>query len=174
MPASEMQGLSYETFCPIRSLVHLRELVINPNHPISIDDEEFAGLVCNWPCLEVLWFTGRREEYPVKSITLKGLLSLLVSCPKLREIGMSLDARQVPSDVCVDVCCPSISRLSFQDSPIEHPELVEEFLFKHLPCVHFVQEVFTHREVEGVDRKYAQLWVQVNACMSRRPGGERP
>ena len=172
IPTSEIQGLSYETLCPIAPLVHLRELVIDLNHPISIDDEELASLVCNWPCLEVLFLTGMRGKHPAKSITLKGLLSLLVSCPKLREIGMSLDARHVPSDVRMDVCRPLVSRLTFQDSPIEHPELVEEFLFKHLPCVPGV-DVSTLSWFGDLDHsKRFQLWTQVNACRNRRLGSE--
>ena len=169
VPASMIQGLSYEMFRPIASLVHLHELVIDLNHPISIDDDEFAGLVCNWPCLEVLWMTGTREEHPAKSITLKGFSSLLVSCPRLREIGMSLDARRVPSDVYVDVSRSLVSLLTFQNSPIENPELVEEFLFQHLSCLPHVQVVFTQNQTSGdIDQKYERLWGRVNVCRYRR------
>ena len=162
-PASERQRLSYETFRPLASLAHLCELVINLNHTISLDDDEFAGLVSNWPFLEVLWLMGMREEHPAKSITLKGLLSLLVSCQKLREIGLSVDASGVPLEACTDACCPSVTRLVFQDSPITNSELVAEFLSKHLPCVRAVHAVFTRRPYGEGDRKHEQLWTRVNA-----------
>ena len=75
-----------------------------------------------------------------KMISLKGLLSLLVFCPKLYDIGLSVDARRMPSadDVSalgagVDICAPGVTMLLLQDVPIEDPDLVEAFLFKHLP-----------------------------------------
>lgn len=174
--AFHIQGLSYETFRPIVTLVHLRELVINLNNPIAIDDDEFARLVCNWPCLEVLRLTGRRQEHPAKSLSLKCLLSLLVSCRKLRSISITLDARQVPlmdTGVESDVCSRLVSYLSFQNSPIEHSELVAEFLFKHMPYVTHMHSVFTQRlSVEDQMYPYLQfkLWARVDMQRKTRFG----
>ena len=140
MPAREVQRLSYETFRPLVSLAHLRELVIHLNHTISLDDDEFAALVSHWPFFEVLRLMGMREEYPAKSIALKGLLSLLVSCQKLREIGLSVDASVVPVQMCADIYRPSVNRLVFQDSPIKHSVRVAKFLSTHCQaCTLYVQ-----------------------------------
>ena len=93
----DIPELPYEALRPIRSLVHLRELVFDLNPSITIDNDEFANLVRNWPCLELIRLTGRCEE-STKSISLKGLLSLLISFPKLQKIALSLGAPRVPSD----------------------------------------------------------------------------
>ena len=163
------QPLSYETFRPLVPFVYLRKLVINLDHPTSVYDEEFADLVRNWPLLEVfhfqmMWIQG---EHPAPLTTLKGLLSLLVSCRKLREIGLTLDASDVPSGASyTDVCNPSItSPLKFQNSPIKHPDLVAEFLLRHLPSVPGVLDSWYSHPTDPVandNLEYKQLWLQVN------------
>ncbi|KAI9567422.1 hypothetical protein HD554DRAFT_2107131, partial [Boletus coccyginus] len=175
--SSDMQGvlacqpLSYETFRPLASLVHLRKLVINLNHPTSLNDEELASLVRNWPLLEVLQMMWARGEHPVASITLKGLLSLLVSCRMLREIGLTLDARDVPVGAYANVCSPSITHpITFHNSPLKHPNLVAEFLSTHLPSVPGVSPSFTWGRSPAsstannakLNLEYQRLWLEVN------------
>ena len=161
------QPLSHEMFHPLTSLVHLRKLVINLNHLTSLNDEEFASLVHNWPLLEVLQMTQAHGEYPVASITLKGLLSLLMFCRMLRKIGLTLDARDVPVGVYGDVCSPSITYpIMFQNSPIKRPKLVAEFLLKYLPSVPGVSPSFTWGWSPAKNAKsfqeYQRLWLEVN------------
>ena len=165
IPANGTQGLSCETFRPFVSLVHLCELNITLNYSIMIDDDEFASLVCNWPSLQVFRLMGKCEESG-KAISLKGLLSLLASCPQLREIGMSLDARHIPYDPA-DLCRPSVTRLSVQNSPISNPELVSTFLLKHLPSI---RRVYTGSLMlpSPQRQRLGQLWVRVNVFMRRQ------
>ena len=131
------QPLSYETFRPLASLVHLRRLFIDVHYPTSLDDEEFSDLVRNWPFLEALQMTWLYGGDSATSITLRGLLSLLASCRELRAISLTLDARNVPvAGTYADVCYPSItSRINFRNSPITHPDLVARFLLRHLPSM---------------------------------------
>ena len=160
--------LSYETLRPLSSLVHLRTLAINLSHPVSLNDQEFAKLVCNWPLLEVLQMTWIRGERSSVSITLEGLLSLLASCPKLREISLTLDARDVPAQgMYTDVCNPLItSPIHFYNSPLKDPELIADFLLKHLPSmprVRWTHASHVHPTTDvNSNLEYQRLWTQVN------------
>ena len=167
VPAHEIRGFPYEAFRPIASLVYLHELVVNLDYPIIIDDDEFAHLVCNWPYLEVLCLSGGCKTF-TNAMGLKGLLSLLGSCPRLREIKLSLDVRQVPSDAGVHR--PLVTHLTFVDSPILDPILVEAFLFRHLPRVRFVEPCFTIWT--SVSEQYLESWKLVNSYMCNRSQGE--
>ena len=97
-----------------------------------------------------------RGEHLAPLITLKGLLSFLVSCPKLREVGLTLDVRDVPSGAYTDVCNPSVSSII----PIKHPDLVAEFLLKHPPSVPGVFFSWCGRVNDYLE--YEQLWLQVD------------
>ena len=60
----------------------------------------------------------------------------LESCRTLCKIGLTLDARDVPVEAYADVCSPSITYpITFHNSPLKHPDLVAEFLSKHLPSM---------------------------------------
>lgn len=137
-PAPER--LSSEMFRPLTALTHLRRLGIFLKHQVSLNDEEFADLVRNWPRLEVLKIAYNLEygERELESLTLKGFLSVLVSCLELREISLPLDARKVPVGAYPhsNFCNPLItSPIAFLNAPIEDPNLVAEFLQKHLPSM---------------------------------------
>ena len=162
LSTSDSQPLSYETFRPLVSLAHLRVLVIDFNYPASLSDQEFANLVCNWPLLEVLQMTWTRGERSSASMTLQGLLLLLASCPKLCEIGMTLDARDVPvGDTYAGVCNPFItSPMHFHNCPLRDPDMLAEFLVKHLPSMPRVRWTHTLPNLED-----QRLWVQVNQRM---------
>ena len=169
--------LSYETFRPLVSLANLRRLVINLNHSTSLNDEEFAGLVRNWPLLENLHMTWACVERPLASITLKGLLSLIGSCPRLRQVALTLDASDVPVvGTYADVCNPSItSPIQFHNSPLKDPDLVAKFLMKHLPSIPGVVPTFTWvvtwhtaqqtTNIADFSLEYRRLWLQVNGCI---------
>ncbi|KAF8549436.1 hypothetical protein OG21DRAFT_588781 [Imleria badia] len=120
------------------------------------------------------WTRGERSS---ASMTLKALLLLLVSCPKLRVIGLTLDARDVPvAGTHTDVCNSSDTfPMEFHNCPLKDPELVAEFLMKHLPSMPRVDCTHTlhmHPTVDSSsDLEYQRLWTQVNQrmCPSFRP-----
>ena len=172
------QPLSYETFRPLASLVHLRRLFIDMQHSASLNDKEFADLVRNWPLLEELRMTWLQWENPVASITLRGFLSLLTSCRELRIIFLTLDARDVPmAGTYADVCNPSFTGLiAFQNCPLKHPDLVAKFLLKHLPSIRRVVHGWSTPLTLGApavdpnvnlhsESHYERLWHEVNRHM---------
>ena len=166
------EPLSYETFRPLVPFVHLRELVINLNHPTLLNDEEFASLTRNWPLLEIVRMWWAPGGDPVTSITLRGLLLLLTSCRKLREIGLTWDAQDVPVGAYEDACSPSITNpIHLHNSSLQHPDLVAEVFKKHLPSVPGVIPSFTwylpDHTANNVDFSFnplecQKLWWQVN------------
>ncbi|KIJ62001.1 hypothetical protein HYDPIDRAFT_115152 [Hydnomerulius pinastri MD-312] len=144
------QPLTYDSLCPLLSFPHLRELVLELDNPVSLNDEELMMLACNWPRLEVLKVncrSGWRVDSSACPVTLKGLVSLLRLCPMLCELGLSLDARDIPLpsiDLCaLQVIAPAwsgahqgswgirntkITMLYLSDSPLEDPTSVTTFL----------------------------------------------
>ncbi|KAH0826542.1 hypothetical protein J3R83DRAFT_4895 [Lanmaoa asiatica] len=165
---------SYDTFSPLESFTSLRELVIDMNHQTSLDDNELMNLARSWPLLEVLHLDCLPGEYrrPVaKSVTLNGLLSLLTSCLNLHELHLSLDAREVPVEAGAVIRNTAIRSLLLKNSLIDHPHLVEEFLFEHLPNVSWVETQFT-RHLPRDSNYHAELlghsWREVNSFRVQR------
>ncbi|KAF8549434.1 hypothetical protein OG21DRAFT_1488534 [Imleria badia] len=169
------QPLLYETLRPLASLVQLRTLVIDLNHPASLNDQQFASLVYNWPLLEALQMTWTRGEHSSASMTLKVLSSLLISCPELREIGLTLDAMDVPvAGTYADVCSPFItSPMQLHNCPLKDPDSVADFLVKLLPSMPRVRWTHTSHmhptDNVGSIREYQRLWMQVNQRMHHPP-----
>ena len=152
--------LSFDAFRPLMSLGCLRELVIHLLNGISLDDDELAMMASSWPLLEVLKLAplvSRWGAWPMaKSATFSGLLTLLTSCPKLRELDLPLDAREVPGNTPSNPCNTVIKSLHLSGRPISDPDRVTRFLLKHLPSVSSVVGSYDPTE-------YSDLWKQVDA-----------
>ena len=162
---SQHYCLSFDAFRPLMSLGRLRELVIHLLNGISLDDDELARMASSWPSLEVLKLAplvSRWGAWPMaKSVTFSGLSTLLALCPKLRELDLPLDAREVPSTTPSDPCNTAIQSLCLSGRPISDPDRVARFLRTHLPSLSSV--------VDGSydPTEYSDLWSQVDA---RLPG----
>ena len=128
--------LSFETFQPLTFLGNLRELSIQLENPISLSDEEVAEVARGWPLLEAFELCCIRHS-PAKWITLKGLLLLAAVCPKLHHVGLTLDARQVPTEVPVPVGSQfnTITRMHFPNSPIENVRAIGKLLRTYFPSL---------------------------------------
>jgi len=157
--------LSFDAFRPLMSLGRLRELVVHLFNGISLDNDELARMAGSWPLLEVLKLAplvSHWGAWPMaKCVTFFGLSTLLTSCPKLRELELPLDAREVPATAPSDPCNTAITSLRLSGRPISDPERVARFLRTHLPSVSSV--------VDGSydPTEYSDLWSQVDA---RLPG----
>ncbi|KIJ61998.1 hypothetical protein HYDPIDRAFT_30819 [Hydnomerulius pinastri MD-312] len=154
------EPLIYDSLCPLLSFPHLRELVLELDNPVSLNDEELMMLARAWPRLEVFKIncrSGWRVHSSANPLTLKGLVSLLRLCPMLCELGLSLDVRDVPLP-SIDpralqvldspsseaqqgpwgVRNTSVTLLQLSDSPIKDPALVATFLAEILPSLEAV------------------------------------
>lgn len=158
--------LTYDIFRPLTSFKHLRQLVILLVNHTVLEDEELVNLARNWPVLEAIELNGNNGNgHRVKSITLGGLLSLLMLCPRLHDLRLSIDARDVPMKTSMDVCENKIPILRLPDSPIRDARLVADFFAKCIPSVAFIDVDFApippvspYRPLED----YELLWDEVN------------
>ena len=166
--------LTHDTFRPLTSLCHLRELCVDIGCWFSIDDDDLLSLTRNWPLLHVLHLNCKQQIdghiwRTAKYVTFEGLLSLLERCPHLHDLCLPLDARvPVPVSTGDVICNPALTRIHFPNSPISDPRLVEEILARHFPTVETVDFLFTlPRDLE--DRPdvetYVALWNEVNTFL---------
>lgn len=114
---------------------------VNLNNSVSLNDDELARLVQAWPDLETFHFnqrTGLDHHETFRIPTLRGLLLLIARCPKLRSLGVCIDARNIPSlseDESL-ICNTAITRLFLANSPIQEPVArVAQFLLEHFPSL---------------------------------------
>lgn len=129
-------ALTLDVFRPLAFLRNLWKLSIQIENPISVSDEELAGIARGWRSLEVLDLCCIRRS-PAKWITLNGLLLLAAACPKLREIALTLDAREVPTKVGVPEGSQfdTVTAVSFPNSPIEDTTAVGQLLVAYFPSL---------------------------------------
>ena len=159
---NSVHTLTYRALYPLTSFKHLRELRLHPYNLIFLSDEELAELVHNWPMLEVLQLKCIHGCYGTP-LTLRGLLSLLTLCPRLRELGLSLDAREVPETTSVDVRNTILTSINLPDSPIRNARPVADFFSRHLPFVKFFDTYFFGNWSTSYEppAEYHLLWIQV-------------
>ncbi|KIJ62013.1 hypothetical protein HYDPIDRAFT_30833 [Hydnomerulius pinastri MD-312] len=157
------QPLTYDSLCPLQSFTCLRELVLELDNPVSLEEENLMMLARAWPRLEVLqvnYRSGWRVDSSTDPVTLNGLVSLLRLCPMLCTLGLSFDAREVPLpsldplastlQVPVPPSEPSeasaqqglwgirntrLKILNVSDSPIKDPTSVARFLAEVFPSL---------------------------------------
>ena len=159
--------LTYNTFRPLPSLCHLRELVIDLGCWFSIDDDDLLSLTRNWPSLRVLHLNCERyvDVYiwrSAKYVTFRGLLSLLECCPDLHSLCLPLDAREVPVNTGDIICNPALVYICVPRSPISDPGLVGGILSRHFPSVTRVTFPLYHEVEDPEITKYIDLWDDVN------------
>jgi hypothetical protein len=162
--------LSYETLQPLMVYGSLRVLEITWSEQISLDDGEVANLARSWPMLEVFnLYCGRGgyPPFPTKYATLRGLLSLVNSCPELHTVSLPLDARQVPVVDEAKACETNFACLIVPESPIDEARPVAEFLFEYLPCVTAVDARFLRppgtnaSQIMGYEREWEQVEIHL-------------
>ena len=78
---------------------NLHALDVDLRNPIILIDDELAHLVQAWPDLEMFYLNefGLGDQSTSNIPTLKGLLLVIERCPKLRGLGLCVDAADVPS-----------------------------------------------------------------------------
>ena len=147
--------LSRDILQPLISFHNLRELSVDMNNPISLNDEELVNLVRGWPLLRFLRLVPG-NGLSTKYSTLRGLLLLVAVCPNLERVDLRVEAREIPtSGVGMDIRSDTVKELNFPGSPINDPPLVAMFLSIRFPSIILLL---------GPPYKwepYAEEWVQV-------------
>ncbi|KAF8845221.1 hypothetical protein BDN67DRAFT_893487, partial [Paxillus ammoniavirescens] len=184
------QPLTFHALSPLLHFNRLRRLDLNLTSYISLNDEELAELSRAWPDLEALTLNQCIEwnwEQSVVVPTLTGLLSLLAHCPKLRDLGLRLDARNVPctyqpfiSSSSQDEYTPeirntSITKVLIADSLIQEPvSEVARFLAHIFPSLTAITMLPSHLYYFGqVNGIYYPLWVEVTKQIRDIRGGDQ-
>ena len=178
--------ISHDTFRPLTSLAHLRELSIQLDHWMSLSDDGLISLACHWPHLQVLDLRCERavdlsvnapEDWrpwgSLGYVTLRGLLAFLACCPDLRSLSLPLDARDVPVDMAEGMdgtmCHPLLESVHFRYAPIHDPCAVATFLECHLPSITHVDTPLQWSNVLIHIPEIAQhaiAWEQVNVYLA--------
>ena len=132
--------VTFQVLSPLMTF-NFHEFDVNIDNPVSLNDDELALLVQAWPELETFKFNQRSGWYIRPSFqipTLRGLLLLLARCPKLRDLGLCLDASNIPSLSGDEssIRNTSIAWLSVGNLSIQEPvPRVAQFLVEHLPSL---------------------------------------
>ena len=141
---SSTVAVSFNILHSLTCHTNLRQLTINIENPIHLNDEELVELARNWPLLQTIRICYvPRSPPPTKYMTFKGLLSLISVCPDLRDVGLTLDGREVPGggDLKAGLGSKIITKLRFPNSPIHNqPRLVTEFWLRYFPSLTNVHE----------------------------------
>jgi hypothetical protein len=159
--------VNFQVLSPLMAF-NLHEFDVNINNPVSLNDDELARLVQGWPELETFNFNQRSgwDIRPSSQIpTLRGLLLLLARCPKLRDLGLCFDCRNIPSLSGDEssIRNTAIARLVVADWPIQEPVArVAQFLAEHLPSL-IALPVWT---LDSLSRQssedHQQMWREVS------------
>ena len=153
--------LTHDTFQTLAVFSNLRELKLNIENPILLDDQELHDLARNWPLLRVIELC--RAEGLIafqKCITFDGLLTLVAICPELCKVGLTLNGEKVPEGVPVLPGSQRITSMRFPGSPITDPSGVAMFLSTHFPSVTTVAEYPTSEWMSP--GPYCDVWMKVD------------
>jgi hypothetical protein len=159
------QLVNFQVLSPLTTF-NLHAFDVNINNPVSLNDDELVRLVQGWPELETFNFNQSSGWDCLPSFeipTLRGLLLLLARCPKLRDLGLCVDAMNIPSlsEDELSIRNTAIARLSVGNSPIEEPVArVAHFLMEHLPSL-IALPAWTSLSGKSVSLAYRRMWRDV-------------
>ncbi|EIW79846.1 hypothetical protein CONPUDRAFT_144977 [Coniophora puteana RWD-64-598 SS2] len=166
------------------TIQHFR-LVCFP-HPAFDDDQidELSGAFSDLRTLSLLWSSNKYHSGLDTRVTLMGLVSLLRNCPKLAELGLTVDVTEEDtphsrSDIgtsAANVCQTSLTKWEVFDSFIMENDI--QYVSRVLACTapHLSEVVYTAAEAStwphSVVEEDAEIWRQVNerleCCMEAR------
>lgn len=134
------QAVDFEVLELLGTFKKLHTLDLNLINTVSLSDDNLAQLVQAWPDLETFHLnqrSGWNYSPTFHTPTLRGLLLLVVRCPKLRNIGLCVDAMNIPSlPDDKSLTHNNVTRLSLANSPIQYPvERVAQFLHELFPSL---------------------------------------
>ncbi|KAF8141299.1 hypothetical protein EV363DRAFT_1307710, partial [Boletus edulis] len=162
------EPVNFQVLSPLMTF-HLHTVKININNPVSLNDDELHRLVQAWPELEAFsfnqyyeWNNNDRASFHIP--TLRGLLLLLARCPKLHDLGLCVDARNVPSltENKTTICNTAITKLSVVNSLIQEPVAsVAHFLLEHLPSLTMLTAWTSFGARSRSSQDYRRMWKEV-------------
>ncbi|OJA16620.1 hypothetical protein AZE42_05999 [Rhizopogon vesiculosus] len=132
-------AFSFRTFTPLMRFSSLKVVELAPFCMSLLDDNALGSIVKSWPRLERLYLGNQFFWEIPPRITFQGLVTVLSSCPNLRELGLVFDATTL--DLRTDekpgggVYNTNITKLWAGFSPIDQPKKVAIAILAILPCL---------------------------------------
>ncbi|EMD36117.1 hypothetical protein CERSUDRAFT_156889 [Gelatoporia subvermispora B] len=134
-PLDERPGL--RTLSPLFGAKRLTKFEFRWDYPLNLGDPDIALLALEWPALEVLVLNPEPIMEVVRpALTLNAFLPLARHCPRLRKLGLHIDATTVPTpNVSGRPAVPfqCLETLMLGVSPIVAVESAALFLSQLLP-----------------------------------------
>ncbi|OAX34354.1 hypothetical protein K503DRAFT_859271 [Rhizopogon vinicolor AM-OR11-026] len=166
-------AFSFRTFTPLMRFSSLKVVEFAPFCMSLLDDDALGSIVKSWPRLERLYLGNRFFWEIPPRVTFQGLVTVLSSCPNLRELGLVFDATTL--DLRTDekpgggVCNTNITKLHVGFSPIEQPQKVAIAILAILPCLTniFLDIEPGHEMPRSLDRDVREAkWGEVTKYIS--------
>ncbi|KDQ62059.1 hypothetical protein JAAARDRAFT_189433 [Jaapia argillacea MUCL 33604] len=116
---------------PLLAFRNLATVVIDPPIFIVMDNSILQEMALAWPDIENLSIGGERRSLRGYKVTLKGLISLIEHCPRLKKLGVVLYATtEIDGEKLANgVSAPSVKHLRFARSTIPDNRALEVAAF---------------------------------------------
>ncbi|KIJ68193.1 hypothetical protein HYDPIDRAFT_36695 [Hydnomerulius pinastri MD-312] len=152
-------GLSLNVLRPLFQFRLLHTLYLVAHSPSDLDDAVMTELARSFPLLKDFSYRNNRVERP--SITHRGLVSLLKSCPKLHGLSLAFDATGITTEMMKqyedeEILNTQIGEINVCSSPITDPAPVALFLKAIMPGLRTVDSTY----------EYLQEWMTVSGMLS--------
>ncbi|KAF9460419.1 hypothetical protein BDZ94DRAFT_1266201 [Collybia nuda] len=165
--ATSISAITGETLAPILSFTNLTSVEIRLRAHITLSDSDLRNMGVAWPHLKALNIY-EKTICTVPKITLRGLLSLVASCPKLEELTLRVDALSPPlefSQVKNLIPGKNLHTFDVRTSPIRTPQDVADFLIIAFPNLTNLYSGCIYGSGHGVEAEYYKCWAEVNSIL---------
>ncbi|KAG1736430.1 uncharacterized protein EDB91DRAFT_1055617, partial [Suillus paluster] len=166
-------AFNLRTFTPLMHFSCLKTVDL-PSFCMSLlDDDALSSIVKSWPHLEYLDLgTTYVSQIPPK-ITFQGIVTVVSSCPHLRNLALVFDATKVDPPTAENpgggVCNTYITTFDAGWSPIEQPLQVAVALSAILPCLRNIDvELDFNDELSSEDGSDGELEEGVSDRKARK------
>lgn len=139
--------------------------------PIDVDNDMLAAMAQAWPNLERIDLESfRGSSISPPKATLLGLIPLLQHCPRLKTVGVVMDAEHLTAEVLLAVPPSDLAEdsrvkyLKVGNSKISDPTFVATFLSSLLPNLEDIRTAWPdrryHEDVKEEDMEQWHRWTQ--------------
>ncbi|KAG1857028.1 hypothetical protein DFJ58DRAFT_727051 [Suillus subalutaceus] len=126
VPANQ---ITFNTLTPLLSFPNLVTFQVMHKYPVNITLEEIEELACQWPSLESLALNEEPLIMHEFTLDLRALVPFARHCPKLRRLGLFIDANPVKIPLTLELKpFTALCFLSVGTSRARDPEAVAAFL----------------------------------------------
>ncbi|KAJ7664059.1 hypothetical protein B0H17DRAFT_304113 [Mycena rosella] len=138
-------------------------------HPVGfdLDDATILKMARSWPRLQSLFLTARPFHHMPSRVTLEGVYAFAEHCPRLRTLGITVDATSVPK-IRIDKEQPRVTQLTLATlhvalSLIGNAGRVAVFLSAIFPELRWIQTFYDGVLAEHEDEEEEEAELEVPA-----------